>query len=157
MLHFQQGDGKALRLSALSDTEFFSPLYRDRFQFVMDEAGNVTHFIAHAAGQQRRSKRINYEPPERVVIDPALLADYAGLYEIDGDLVSVTADGEGLLISEEGNRRRRMWPSSDSDFFFDTSLVTVSFPRHANGSVNSVIVHMDGVDIEGMRVEPESN
>jgi TolB-like protein/Tfp pilus assembly protein PilF len=156
MLHFQQGDGKALRLSALSDTEFFSPLYRDRFQFVMDEAGKVTHFIAHAAGGQRRAKRINYEPPERVVIDPALLADYAGLYEIDGDLVSVTADDEGLLVSEEGNRRRRMWPTTDSDFFFDTSLVTVSFPRHANGSVNSVIVHKDGVDIEGMRVEPES-
>ena len=156
MLHFQRGDGKALRLLALSNTEFFSPLYRDRFQFVKDQAGQVTHFVQYAAGGQKRAKKINYEPPERFVIDPALLADYAGLYEIDGDLVSVTADDEGLLVSEDGDRPRRMWPSSDSDFFFDTSLVTISFPRQANGSVNLVIVHLDGVDVEGFRVEPES-
>lgn len=70
-------------------------------------------------------------------IDPALLADYVGAYQIGPDAYRLIArQGDSLFSQRTGGAQRLIYPESKDRFFFDyENSITLDFVRDSAGEV----------------------
>jgi CubicO group peptidase (beta-lactamase class C family) len=89
-----------------------------------------------------------------VAVDPAVLATYAGDYQIEGPPPLVAAMGEVLTISAEGarlmgrdrsGRAAELQAESETVFASTGAPVTLTFVRGADGRVDGLVVTLAGL------------
>ncbi|TDJ33360.1 MAG: DUF3471 domain-containing protein, partial [Gammaproteobacteria bacterium] len=154
VLNMRYGDDRPFKLSALSVSDFYSPLRADIYRFVADKEGEITHMLVLAAGQEQRAKRIQWQLPELAEVDPTVYEAYVGDYEIlDQFRFSVIREGDQLFIQPEGQTRQEIVPSSETDFFVAGSMTTLTFVGAEDGRAEMLVMHRDGVDLEAPRIE----
>ena len=87
-------------------------------------------------------------------VDPAVLADYAGNYELAGYGVPVIVevDGDQIFLQVTGQPQAEMFPTSETDFFFKVAPSTVSFFRGENRRVSHLILYSGGSETRADRV-----
>ncbi len=95
-------------------------------------------------------------PKERieVAVDPKILDTYAGRYELSPTLsITISREGEGLVVQLTGQSKLQMFPESETKFFLRAVDAQISFVKDANGRVTHLILHQGGQDQKAGRVE----
>ena len=89
---------------------------------------------------------------EAIEIDPALLEEYVGTYELGPEFsIAVTAEGDQLFIQASGQTRLAAFPESENKFFLREVDAQISFERGEDGAVTGLVLHQNGQDIPGQR------
>ena len=90
-----------------------------------------------------------------------VLSRYAGTYDVPaspqfgspGRRLVVTVRDGALMVAPAGQPEARLWPASETDFFLKVSNATITFKRDAAGAVTGLVVHSNGEDRVGTRVQ----
>ncbi|HSO76194.1 MAG TPA: serine hydrolase [Blastocatellia bacterium] len=86
-------------------------------------------------------------PPERkeVAVDPKVLRDYAGQYELRPEFVlNITVEADKLWVQPTGQRKAELFPESEAEFFFKVVDAQVTFVKDAAGKVTRLVLHQGG-------------
>lgn len=90
----------------------------------------------------------------RVTVAPAVLARYAGSYEIaPGFVVGVTHEEGRLFVTPPGQPRHEIFAESERNFFATIADVQFSFDIDATGPAKTMTLHQAGRSNVGKRVE----
>ena len=91
----------------------------------------------------------------RIAIDPALLEEYAGIYEIQpGMLVTIARSGSRLMGQIPGTPRVELAPMTVSRFRIEGENVEITFQRDESGQVDRLIVLQGEEETIAKRIEP---
>lgn len=156
-----------------TDHDFFLTIAPRQNTFVTDAAGTVVAMVNHnkgrnitferlsadAAAQEEaaRQKRLDDErtPRAAVNIDPKLLDNYVGAYQLKPLLVfTVTRDGDRLMAKLTGQQIYEVHPYTDHDFFYTIVAAQLSFVPGSDGKASAVVLHQNGRDQTAPRVDP---
>ncbi len=92
------------------------------------------------------------QPREAIEIDPALLQDFVGTYELGPEFsIAVTAEDGQLFIQASGQQRLEAFPESQTKFFLRQVDAQISFERSEDGTVTGLVLHQNGQDIPGRK------
>lgn len=94
-------------------------------------------------------------PAERrtISIDPALLDEYAGEYELaPGFSVRFFREGSRFLSQGTGEPAVEIFPESETRFFTDTSEATLEFVRDEAGKVTGYVLNLNGRTLHASRI-----
>jgi D-alanyl-D-alanine-carboxypeptidase/D-alanyl-D-alanine-endopeptidase len=88
-----------------------------------------------------------------VPVDPAVLATYAGRYELTPTFVlTVRADGGRLFVQATGQDELEAFAESETDFFSRVVNAQISFARPEGGVAPSLVLHQNGKDRLAKRI-----
>ncbi|MCH8851066.1 MAG: DUF3471 domain-containing protein [Planctomycetes bacterium] len=88
-----------------------------------------------------------------IKIDPKLLDDYVGKYRVAGTVFEFRKENDALLVYRAGSPKTRIFPESETKFFYRVLDAQFSFVRDENGKVKRIILHQYGRQTLGNRVE----
>jgi hypothetical protein len=98
-----------------------------------------------------------YEVPKtrrQIAVDPKIYDAYVGRYDIaPGFAVTVTREGNKLMVQATGQPGAELFPESETEFFLRAVDAQISFTKDANGQVNGLILHQGGRTIPGKKVK----
>lgn len=155
---FTQRTGRPkLEVFASSQTEFF---YKDSFTritFERDAAGNVTGMVVKTQdGASQRAARTNKPLPAEpvsVAVDPSILAQYSGVYEIAPAFsIEVTADGGRLFAQATGQPKFELFAKTPTEFFLKVVDARIVFSRSDDGKVSHLTLYQGGQEVPGRKV-----
>ena len=88
-----------------------------------------------------------------VPVDPAVLATYAGRYEISPTFIlTVRPDGGRLFIQATAQSEFEVYAESETEFFYRVVDAQVSFARPEGGVAPSLTLHQNGKHMPGKRL-----
>jgi CubicO group peptidase (beta-lactamase class C family) len=93
----------------------------------------------------------DYQPKYRTVtsVDPKVLAQYPGTYELQpGFNLVVTIENGQLMGQATGQDKIQLYPSSDTRFFLTVVDAEVEFFKDDQGKVTHLILHQGGRDMK---------
>jgi CubicO group peptidase (beta-lactamase class C family) len=93
-------------------------------------------------------------PGERkeITVEPKILAQYAGTYEIAPTFQIVMSVEDGQLMTQAtGQPKVQMFAESDSKFFLKVVDAEVDFVKNEKGEVTHLVLHQGGQDVKGVR------
>jgi len=83
--------------------------------------------------------------PPQVAVDPAILASYAGIYQMEPTfMLTIRAEGPRLFIRATGQAEYEMFAESDSRFFLRVVDAQGRFMRNKEGAVDRLLWHQNG-------------
>jgi D-alanyl-D-alanine-carboxypeptidase/D-alanyl-D-alanine-endopeptidase len=86
-------------------------------------------------------------------VDPAVLDELAGRYELSKDVVvTVTRDGDRLWAQPTGQLRYELSPESPRRYFFRALPAQITFADSIDGKAPSLTLHRDGMNMPGKRI-----
>ncbi len=93
--------------------------------------------------------------PTRVAIKiaPKLLDDYVGKYRVAGAVFEFRKEDDALFVYQPGAPKARIFPESETKFFYRVLDAQFSFVRKADGKVKRIILHQYGRQSHGSRIE----
>jgi hypothetical protein len=140
--------------------------------FVTDSSGAAIRVVHYQKGYSETLERISAEegkriaaaitqrinderrPHVRVSIDPNLLDNYVGTYQLNPQLIfTVTRSGDTLLVRRTGERGYLVHPYSDHDFFYTVIAAQLSFVSGSDGKTSALVLHEEGRDRAAKRVD----
>jgi CubicO group peptidase (beta-lactamase class C family) len=154
-LYTQRTGSQRLEAFPASETHFFYKHSLSHFEFVV-EGGKVTGMLMYQGGSKEAEEavKVSDEVPEREAIDldPAIYDDYVGVYELGpGFDLTVTREGEALMVQATGQEKVQLFPESETEFFIREVDAQITFVRGAAGTVDELILHQAGRDMPGVR------
>jgi CubicO group peptidase (beta-lactamase class C family) len=91
---------------------------------------------------------------KEIKLDPKLYDVYAGDYEMaPGHVLIFTAENGHLMAHEAEHPKIEVFPFSETGFFLKVANDELTFVKENEGMVNRVILHMDGKDLVGKRIQ----
>ena len=88
-----------------------------------------------------------------VQVDPAVIATYAGRYEISPTFIlTVRPDGGRLYIQATAQAEFEVYGESETEFFYRVVDAQISFARPEGGVAPSLTLHQNGKDMPGKRL-----
>lgn len=126
---------------------------RTRRNFIL-----LSNTADYAANTQLGTHLVNaaYPMPKlrrEVPVDPAVLAGYAGRYEITPTFIlTVRPDGGRLFIQATAQQEFEVYAESDTEFFYRVVNAQISFARPEGGAAPSLVLHQNGRDMPGKRL-----
>ncbi len=129
--------------------------------FVRDESGRIIAHIVHQMGEDGRAERIEGPEADSVLssdtpikIDPAVLADYVGEYELQPGFILTMRTRAGRIFTQAtGQGEIEMFPRDKDEFFLKVVDAKLSFVRDEDGHVISVILHQNGRDMPAPKIK----
>jgi CubicO group peptidase (beta-lactamase class C family) len=90
-------------------------------------------------------------------VDPAIFADYEGVYQIEeGTYRMITAEDSALYSQHTSGGQFRVFPEDKDKFFFEHDhMTTLTFERDENGKVIRHVLHKPGQDAPAEKLGPE--
>ena len=95
------------------------------------------------------------EPVERP-IDPKLFDRYIGKYELQGDprlMLAFSREENRFFVQADGQGKLELFAENENDFFLKVTDAQVTFNIDGDGQASSLILHQEGFDEAGRRVE----
>ncbi len=155
-----------------TDHDFFLTVVPQQNSFVTDASGAVLRVVHHQWGRDETLERIGAEAAQRheearlkrvaeertprtaISIDPQLLDNYVGAYQLKPQLVfTVTREGDKLLAKLTGQPTYEVHPYTERDFFYTIVAAQLSFVPGADGKASAVVLHQNGKDQTAPRVD----
>jgi serine-type D-Ala-D-Ala carboxypeptidase/endopeptidase len=87
-----------------------------------------------------------------VQVDPAVLATYAGRYEISPTFILTVRPDGGRLFIQGTQAEFEVYAESETEFFYRVVDAQVSFARPEGGVAPSLTLHQNGKDMSGKRL-----
>ena len=99
-------------------------------------------------------------PPKehrQVVVNPKLFDGYVGRYQLAPNFViTIARDGDHLFEQATGQPEFEIFPESDRDYFLKVVDAQITFVTDSKGHAAELILHQNGRDVHGNRVEGEA-
>ncbi len=112
----------------------------------LDELGE--QITAIALGREVKLPEVRKTVP----VDSALLKSYAGYYAMTPEFgLTVTAEGEQLMVQATGQDRFPVFAESETRFFYKVVEAEITFVTDEKGEINKLILHQNGRDLEAVR------
>jgi D-alanyl-D-alanine-carboxypeptidase/D-alanyl-D-alanine-endopeptidase len=99
---------------------------------------------------------IELTPPRRpLALDPKLLSRYTGSYVIGASALPfvITLEGGKLYARLAQQRKARIYPYAPNQFFYKAVDAQITFRTDANGKATDFVLHQNGRDTPGKRVD----
>ena len=91
---------------------------------------------------------------EIIKVDPNILNDYVGKYELKPNFhFIITQDSTHLFCQATGQNKLEIYPESETKFFVKEVGAHISFIRNENKTVEKLILHQGGSDISAQKIE----
>jgi hypothetical protein len=120
--------------------------------FVMtngDNGGQIADEVMHSVAAEYQWP--DFKPTVRTAIhvDPKILGNYAGTYELvkGFDLVVTIEDGQ-LITQATGQGKIPIYPESETKFFPTAMPAEIEFVKDDQGKVTSLVLHQGGRDMK---------
>jgi len=155
-----------------TDHDFFLTVVPKQNSFITDASGAVLRVVHHQWGRDETLERISVEAAQRheearlkrvaeertprtaISIDPQLLDNYVGAYQLKPQLVfTVTREGDRLLAKLTGQQTYEVHPYTERDFSYTIVAAQLSFVPGADGKASAVVLHQNGKDQTAPRVD----
>lgn len=139
---------------AESESKFFFKVVNAQLSFIRGADGKVDQLVLHQNGDRKCEKLKDYKPPVQVevVVDPKILEQYVGKYELKpGILFDVKLEGGQLQVMITGQPRYPVFAKSEDKFFYKVVEAQLTFKKDESGKVTSLILHQGGMDQTAMR------
>lgn len=82
---------------------------------------------------------------QTVAVPSDVLAEYAGRYKLgSGAVFTVRSDGQKLYAELTGQPEFRLFPESETKFFYRAVDAQITFERDADGKVTALMLHQNG-------------
>jgi len=98
----------------------------------------------------------NHDPPlirTATTVDPAQLEKYAGKYTLVPlvAIFDITTEGDRLYAKLTGQQRFRIFPESETKFFYKAVDAQITFELDPSGAVTRLVLHQNGKDQPALR------
>jgi len=101
-----------------------------------------------------RYKLIEYREHKEIAVDPKVLAGYLGRYQLaPGFILEVTEEAGHLYGQPTGQPKLELFAEGEKNFFLKVVEAQVTFETDAQGKAASLVLHQNGRDLPGKRVE----
>ena len=132
-----------------TETTFFLKVVDAQLTFETDNQGKVTDLVLHQNGRDQTAKRTeNGQGPKEhkeVAIDPEILDNYVGAYELAPNFIlTVTREGDHLYTQATGQEKVEVYPESDHDFFLKVIDAQITFETDSQGHATGLVLHQGG-------------
>jgi CubicO group peptidase (beta-lactamase class C family) len=140
------------------EKEFFLKVADAQIEFVTNSQGKATALILHQNGIDQRGPRVvgAPAPPKEaavVHVDPKILNGYVGTYQlVPGFDITITRDGDHLYEQATNQPKLEIFPSSEKEFFLKVVDAQITFVTDAQGRVTELVLHQNGMDHTGKRI-----
>ena len=108
---------------------------------------------AHAIALLRRLAGDKVEPPKvrtPVKVDPEVLEGYVGQYPLSpAFILTVTREGDRLFCQATGQSKFRIFPASETEFFYRVVEARIVFERGEDRAVQGLVLHQNGAKMPG--------
>lgn len=85
--------------------------------------------------------------PSTVKVAPAVLAKYEGVYAITPKFaLTVTLEGNKLMVQATGQQKLRVFPESETKFFYKVVDAQLTFVTDKKGKAEQLILHQNGAN-----------
>ena len=152
---FTQASGQnRFPLFAESEKKFFMKALEVETEFVTDDKGVVTHLIHRQAGNEITAPRISNTVLMRkeITVDPKILAQYVGTYELrQGFDLVITLEDNRLFSQATGQGKVQIFPESETKFFLKVVDAQVEFFKDDQGSVTYLMLDQGPAHIKAPR------
>jgi D-alanyl-D-alanine-carboxypeptidase/D-alanyl-D-alanine-endopeptidase len=89
-----------------------------------------------------------------IAVDPKLFEGYVGRYQLAPNFIlTVTREGSHLFVQATGQPKFEVFPESDREHFLTVVDAQVTFQTDAHGRATELVLHQNGADIPGKRIE----
>lgn len=89
-----------------------------------------------------------------ITVAPSVLAKYVGQYQLaPGAVFDVALNGDTLSAKLADQPRFRLWPESETDFFYKEVDAQVTFVVDAGGEVSRLILHQNGQNAPAAKIK----
>jgi CubicO group peptidase (beta-lactamase class C family) len=95
-------------------------------------------------------------PVERVVVkvDPKIYDAYVGEYELGpGFVLTVTREGDRLMMQATGQGKAEAFPASETNFFFKVVRADITFVKDAAGLVTHLVLNQNGRQVNAKKIK----
>lgn len=95
-------------------------------------------------------------PVERVVVkvDPKIYDAYVGEYELGpGFVLTITREGDHLMMQATGQGKAEAFPASETNFFFKVVRADITFFKDAGGSVTHLVLNQGGRQMNAKKIK----
>ncbi len=100
--------------------------------------------------------RVRLTPPptvrQEIVVPPAVLERYVGVYQLPEVTVTITHASGGLMAQVEGQSAVRIYAESETEFFLKVVDAQIRFVRGPNGVATGLVWHQDGLDTPARKI-----
>lgn len=119
-----------------------------------EKAGSTAAMPAPDQEVLRQRQAEQKRPRQEVQIDPAILDNYVGSYQLSGYVVfSVTRQGDHLFVQVTGQDAAQVYPESPEKFFYKAVTAQISFVTDPQGKATGLILHQNGLEQSAPRIE----
>jgi CubicO group peptidase (beta-lactamase class C family) len=140
-----------------------SLMYKDQgigYSFLVnnDDASKIDNVLnAYLIAGKRGLKNTTPIAHKTANVDPKIFDSYVGRYDIGHEtIVTFTREGDRLMGQATNDGKVEVFPQSETVFFFKPSSdATVTFVKDDKGRVSHIVVHRDGRDTNGKRLDDE--
>lgn len=111
-------------------------------------AGEILRSIAHVYGWPDLHPIVR----SSIAVDPALLATYAGVYQLTPTFaVTITLEGGKLMSQATGQGKIELFAEAPSRFFVKPVDAPLEFFTASSGQITHLVLHQNGQEMRGER------
>jgi CubicO group peptidase (beta-lactamase class C family) len=88
---------------------------------------------------------------KEIAVDPKLLDNYLGNYDVSSIVVSIIREG-GRLFAQLNGHKNEIFPESAREFFFKSFDAQITFVTDGTGHATELILHEGGTDVRANRI-----
>jgi hypothetical protein len=115
--------------------------------------GRVAHDLAAITfGEPYKLPRVR----KVATVAPEIYDAYLGRYEISpDDYMTITREGDRLMVQPKGKRKVEVFPESETEFFLKVADVQLTFIKDDKGKVTHLVLHQGGRETKAKRLDPD--
>jgi hypothetical protein len=93
------------------------------------------------------------KPHTEIAVDPNLFDGYVGAYQLAPNFVlTVTREANRLFIQATGQPKLEIFAEAATEYFLKAVDAQLSFVTNAAGQATAVILHQNGANVTGQRI-----
>ena len=157
---FLQATGQLrVELFAEAPSKFFLEAVDARLEFEAGDGVQAVAAVLFQNGREMRAKRMTGDAPppkerKEVALDPALLDRYVGRYQLAPTFqIAITREGDRLYLQATAQPRFELFAEGEDRFFLKVVDAQVTFSEVKDGRAGKLVLHQNGMDVPGPRVE----
>ncbi|HTY64692.1 MAG TPA: DUF3471 domain-containing protein [Acidobacteriota bacterium] len=93
---------------------------------------------------------------KEIAVSPQVLQQYVGVYELAPSFkISVSVDGNQLMVQASGQQKLPVYASSETKFFYKVVNAQIEFFKDAAGKVTHLVLYQNNQEMKAPRVSNE--
>lgn len=94
------------------------------------------------------------QPRQEIQIDPNILENYVGYYQLDQYIVfTIRRERNYLVVRLTGRRQQQVFPESTAKFFYKAFPAQISFITDSQGRATALVYHRNGLERPAQRID----